>query len=332
MGKGIETPSGRNGAPVPAPAMSATAWTMLVSLAALWGGSFFFSKVALAELPPFTVVLGRVALAALALACVVWGRGLRLPRTAAAWGAFLVMALLNNMLPFSLIFYGQTQIASGLAAILNATTPLFAVLLAHVLTPDERLTTNRLGGVLLGLVGVIVMIGPDVLAGLGLHLIAQLAVLGAALSYALAGIYGRCFAGQHPLVTATGQLTASAAVMLPVALLADHPWTLVLPSLQTLGAMAGLALLSTAVAYVLYFRILAAAGATNLLLVTFLIPASALLLGMAVLGERLDARHFGGMALIGLGLAAINGRLLGRMSRPRPSTPVSGPAGTSARS
>jgi drug/metabolite transporter (DMT)-like permease len=315
---------------VAAPAMGPAAWSMLVALAALWGGSFFFSKVALGELPPFTVVLGRVALAALALNVVVFVNGLRLPRAATAWGAFLGMALLNNALPFSLIVYGQTQIASGLAAILNATTPLFAVLLAHGLTPDERLTANRLGGVLLGLAGVVVTIGSDALGGLGLHVLAQLAILAAALSYALAGIYGRRFTGMPPLVTATGQLTASAAVMLLVALLVDRPWTLALPGVRSLGALAGLALLSTAVAYVLYFRILAAAGATNLLLVTFLIPVSALLLGVSILGEQLDARHVGGMALIGLGLAAIDGRPLRSVRRARPST-VSGPAGTSAR-
>jgi drug/metabolite transporter (DMT)-like permease len=288
--------------------MGRVEWLLLITLATLWGGSFFFSKVALAELPPFTVVLGRVGLAAVALNVLVLVSGQRLPGSPRLWGALLAMAALNNVLPFSLIVYGQTRIASGLAAILNATTPLFTVVLAHLLTDDERLSTNRLGGVLLGLAGVVVMIGPEALGGLGLHLFAQLAVLGAALSYAFAGIFGRRFRSVPPLTTATGQLTASTFMMLPVALLVDRPWTLPLPSLQIWGALVGLALLSTAVAYVLYFRILAAAGATNLLLVTFLIPVSALLLGMTILGERLDPRHFAGMALIGLGLVAIDGR------------------------
>jgi drug/metabolite transporter (DMT)-like permease len=220
------------------------------------------------------------------------------------------MGLLNNLIPFSLIFWGQTHIASGLASILNSTTPLFTAVLAHFLTRDERLTANRLAGVLAGLAGVVVMIGPDVLVGLRANVLAQSAVLCAALSYALAGIYGRRFRGTPPLVTAAGQVTSTSVLLLPVVLLADRPWTLPLPGARTWAAVAGLALLCTALAYVIYFRILAVAGATNLLLVTFLIPVSALLLGGLVLGERLEPRHFGGMGLIALGLAAMDGRPL----------------------
>jgi drug/metabolite transporter (DMT)-like permease len=220
------------------------------------------------------------------------------------------MGALNNLLPFSLIFWGQTQIASGLASILNSTTPLFTVVLAHFFTRDERLTTNRLTGVLFGLLGVAVMLGPDALYGLHANMLAQIAVLGAAICYAFAGIFGRRFRGAPPLVTAAGQVGATSVMMLPIVLIADRPWTLPMPSLQTFGAVVALALLSTALAYVIYFRILAVAGATNLLLVTFLIPVSALLLGMSILGERLDLRHFGGMALIAFGLAAIDGRPL----------------------
>ncbi|HEX3209868.1 MAG TPA: DMT family transporter, partial [Geminicoccaceae bacterium] len=172
-------------------AMGPVEWLLLVALSGLWGGSFFFAKVALAELPPFTVVLARVALAALALLPVVLASGQRLPRSPRLWGRFVVMGALNNLLPFSLIVWGQTRIDSGLASILNATTPLFAVVLAHVLTRDERLPPGRLAGVLAGLIGVAVMIGPQALAGLGGQVLAQLAVLGAALSYALAGIFGR---------------------------------------------------------------------------------------------------------------------------------------------
>lgn len=285
-------------------------WSFLLILSVLWGGSFFFSKVALAQLPPFTVVLGRVSLAAIVLNLVVLLRGQRMPSSPKVWSLFLIMGALNNLIPFSLIFWGQTQIASGLASILNATTPLWTVLLAHVLTGDERLTPNRLGGVVCGLVGVVVMIGPDALGGLGLNVLAQLAVLAAAVSYAFAGIFGKRFRGIPPLVTATGQITATTALMVPIALISDRFWTLPLPSLHTWLALGGLALLSTAVAYIIYFRLLATAGATNLLLVTLLIPVSALLLGMTILGERLDPRHFVGMGCIGLGLAAIDGRPL----------------------
>ncbi len=284
-------------------------WFLLIILSVLWGGSFFFSKVALAELRPFTVVLGRVGIAALALNLIVRASGHRMPGSREIWGMFLVMGLLNNLIPFSLIFWGQTQIASGLASILNATTPLWTILLAH-LTGDERLTANRLGGVAFGLVGVTVMIGPDVLGGLGLKMLAQLAVLGAAFSYALAGIYGKRFKAIPPYVTAAGQITCTTLMMIPVALFVDRPWLLPMPGIKTWGALLAIALLSTAMAYVLYFRLLSTAGATNLLLVTLFIPVSALLLGTGILGERLDPRHFIGMGLTGLGLVVIDGRLL----------------------
>ena len=293
-------------------------WVRLVILSILWGGSFFFVEVALVELPPLTLVFGRVGIAAVALFLLVRCLGHHMPRDAHAWGAFAIMGTLNNLIPFSLIVWGQTHIASGLAAILNATTPLFTVVLGHLLTRDEKMTPMRLIGVLIGLAGVTLMFGAEVLGGLGLAIVAQFAVLGAAISYACAGLFGRRFKDTPPLVTATGQLTATTVLMLPLVLLVDRPWTLPAPSPSTWAAIIALALLCTAVAYVIYFRILAAAGATNLLLVTFLIPVSAIGLGVTVLGERLGPEHLAGMALIGLGLAAIDGRALklpGRRSR-----------------
>ncbi len=292
--------------------MGSVEWLLLVGLSVLWGGSFFFNKLALTDLRPFTLVLGRVGLAAVALNVLVLARGLRMPTTPRIWLAFLAMGALNNLIPFSLIVWGQTRIPSGLASILNATTPLWTVVVAHLLTRDDRLTWSRLGGVLLGLAGVVVMIGPAALLGLSLDVLAELAVLGAALSYAFAGVFGRRFRDLPPLVTATGQVTATTVMALPIALALDRPWTGPAPGAVTWAALAGLALLSTALAYVIYFRILAASGATNLLLVTFLIPVSALVLGTTVLGERLEPRQLAGMALIGAGLAAIDGRLLRR--------------------
>lgn len=306
--------------------MGAANWALLLTLSMLWGGSFFFAEVALAEVPPLSLVLARVGLASLVLLTVSRLAGLRLPMDRRSLGRFAVMGVLNNVLPFSLIVWGQTELAGGLAAILNATTPLFTVLLAHALTVDERLTTGRLAGVGLGLAGVVVMVGPEALAGLGAAVLAQLAVLAAALSYASAGIYGRRFRGQPPLLTATGQVTASALLLAPLALIVDRPWTLPLPGTATLAALVGIAVFSTALAYVIYFRILARAGATNLLLVTFLIPVSAILLGVTVLGEVLTAAELVGLALIGLGLAAIDGRpfrlLAGRSGR-RSAPPAS---------
>lgn len=297
--------------------MTASEWAMLVGLSILWGGSFFFSRVALAALPPFTLVALRVGLAAFVLNLVLVLSGTRLPRGRAVWLAFLGMGLLNNAVPFSLIVWGQTQIASGLAAILNATTPLFTVVIAHLATNDERMTGHRLAGVVIGLIGVAVMVGPDALAGLGSAFVAQLAVLGAALSYACASIFGRRFRRMAiaPLTVATGQVTASTLLILPIALWVDAPWILPVPSPAVWGAVLGAALLSTALAYIVFFRILATAGATNISLVTFLIPVSAILLGALVLGERLDPRHVIGMALIASGLAAIDGRVLRSRSR-----------------
>jgi drug/metabolite transporter (DMT)-like permease len=295
-------------------AMTAAEWAMLLALSVLWAGSFFFTGIAVKELPPFTIVALRVGLAAAMLFATMRALGVRMPRAGKTWAAFLGMGLLNNVIPFCLIVWGQTHIASGLAAIINATTPLFTVLVAHALTADEKMRRNRLAGVGIGFIGVALMIGPDALAGIGTDVLAQLAVLAAALSYAFAGVYGRHFArtGVAPLATATGQVMASTAMLVPVALLVDQPWMLPMPSAPVWAAIFGTAALSTALGYVLYFRILATAGATNLLLVTFLIPVSAIVLGFLVLGERLDPRHFVGMALIGAGLAAIDGRLLRR--------------------
>ena len=273
--------------------MGPVEWSLLITLSVLWGGSFFFVGIAVDALPPLTIVALRVGLAAIALNVIVVAMGLNMPRNRRLWCAFLGMGLLNNMIPFSLIVWGQTHIASGLASILNATTPFFTVIAAHYLTSDERLSGGRLVGVMLGFVGVVFMFGPGVIEGLGTNTLAQLAVLGAAVSYAFAGIFGRRFRnlGCSPLVAATGQISASAVVLIPLALLVDQPWMLPLPTMEVWGAVAGLALFSTALAYVLYFRILATAGATNLLLVTFLIPISAILLGILFLGEQLEPKH-----------------------------------------
>lgn len=287
-------------------------WVLLLVLSFFWGGSFFFGQVALAELSPFSLVLGRVVVAAAALHLAVGLRGYTMPRTWAIWRRFAVMGAANSFIPFSLLFYGQTQIGSGLASILNATAPLWVVLLAHRFTDDEKLTVNRLVGVLGGLAGVVILIGPDLLRGLGSQALAQFAVIGAAISYACAGIYGKRFRGIPPLVTAAGQITSTAVMMLPVALLVDRPWLQPLPGAHTWFALLCLGLFSTALTVVLYFRLLELAGATNLLLATFLTPVSALLLATAFLGEQMLLRHMAGLMCIMFGLAAIDGRVLRR--------------------
>ena len=235
-----------------------------------------------------------------------------MPRDPKVWLAFGGMGLLNNVIPQTLIVWGQTQIPSGLASILNATTPLFGVLVAHLFTLDEKMTGKILEGVIIGFIGVAIMVGPEALSGLESNIWGQLAILLALVFYGISGVYGRRFKqmGVTPMMTATGQLTASTLMLTPVALAVDHLWTLTQPSLAAWTAIAGLAILSTALAYLIFFRILASSGATNLMLVTFLIPMSAVLLGLLFLGEQLQAKHLIGMACIGAGLAAIDGRLL----------------------
>ncbi|MEM7171075.1 MAG: DMT family transporter [Pseudomonadota bacterium] len=292
--------------------MTPLLWGLLLLLSVLWGGSFFFAEIALGDLPPLTLVLARVATGAAFL--LLWAAISRqnLQPILTHWRAFAVMAILNNLIPFTLIFWGQIYIASGLAAILNATTPLFTILLAHFLTSDEKITWPRATGVMLGFFGVVVMVGPGLLENFTSDVAAQLAILAAALSYAFAGIYGRRFRDLNPVATASGQLCASTLLFIPLVCLMDQPWNLPLPSLHTWLAVAGIGLLSTAMGYLIFFRILAAAGATNLLLVTFLIPVSALVLGIGLLNESLTTEQVLGMGLIAAGLIAVDGRIFRR--------------------
>lgn len=290
--------------------MNSKVWAMLILLSILWGGSFFFVGVAVNELPPLTIVTLRVGIAASILWAIALMIGLRPPKSLKIWCAFLGMGLLNNVIPFVLIVWGQTQIASGLASILNAATPIFTVLVAGLLLPDERPTPLKLFGVILGFIGVVVMIGVPALGGDG-KLLAQLAIVAATVCYAFAGVYGRRFKTMciNPIVTAAGQVTASTLVLLPIALTVDGPIDISGTNLKTWAAITGLAVVSTAIAYVIYFKILELAGATNVLLVTLLVPVSAVLLGSLFLNESLEFIHFFGMLLIALGLSAIDGRL-----------------------
>jgi len=230
--------------------MTAGDWTLLAVLSVLWGGSFFFVEVAIKQWPLVTVVIGRVGLAAVALWVWVAARGLPVPRDIRTWGAFVAMGALNNVIPFGLIAWGQTAIDSGLASILNATTPLFTVVIAHVATADERVTANRLAGVVIGIVGVTVLVGSATLTGIGGHALGQIAILAAALSYACAGVYGRRLSGMPPAVAAAGMLTAFTVMSAPFAVMLDQPWTLAVDG-STAGAVVGLALASTAVAYLI---------------------------------------------------------------------------------
>lgn len=286
------------------------AWAELALLGLLWGGSFLAVRIALDEVPVFWAVAHRVAWAALALWPLVLVLRLELPRAAATWGAFLVMGVLNNVLPFTLMAWGQLHIESGLTSIFNASTAIFAVLVAWLVFPDERLTPRRAAGVALGFAGVSVAIGLDALRTFDVGSLAQLAVIAGAVSYALAGAWARArLGGVHFLVAATGMLTGSSLVMVPLAWWLEGPPSLALAP-DTWAAIAYYALAATALAYLLYYRVLEMAGVGNLALVTLLIPPIAIVLGALVLGERLAPEAFAGFALLALGLAMLDGRIL----------------------
>ena len=302
---------GQGNGKVAAPIMGRREWIMLIILSVLWGGSFFFVKVMVdGGLPPFVIVLGRVGIAAVILN--IWLLAMRdyMPMTAKTWRDFLILGFLNNVLPFSLIVVGEQRITSGLASILNATAPIFTVIVAHFLTETEKLSSHKVFGVLSGFVGVAVLMGPDALSGLHrADVMGELACIGAAVCYAFAGVFAKRFKGMNPVKVATGQMSASSLMLIPLVLICERPWTLPMPSLAAWGAMVGIAVFSTVIAFVLYFHILAAAGATNVMLVTLLVPVSALLLGWRFLGEAITAQSIIGMAIIGFGLAAIDGRV-----------------------
>lgn len=291
--------------------MTARDWILLLCLSLLWGGSFFFGKVAVAEIPPLTLVLARVGLAALALHVVLRASGLRFAPRLGRWSDYLAMGALNNLIPFGLIFFGQIEIGAGLAAVINGMTPFWSALIARG-TGVESLPAHKALGVAVGFTGLAVMVGPAALAGLDAPLIAQIAVVGATISYGFASVFGRRFRDDPPMLTATGQLTGSTILVLPLALVVDMPWMLPTPSLGVAASVVALAVLSTALAYILFFRILASAGATNVSLVTLLVPVSAIVLGMAILGETVTLRQLAGMVLIALGLVVIDGRLFKR--------------------
>lgn len=300
--------------PAPTPLMGPVEWTLLIILSVLWGGSFLFAKIAVTHVPPLVVVWLRVSIAAAILLALLPAFGVKPPRDGRFYRDVAVMGMLNNVIPFTLIFWGQQEIGASLAGILNATTPFFTVLLAHLLTQDERITGAKLAGLLTGIAGVVAMIGPDALKGLtgaGLAaVLAQLAMLGAAFSYGCANIFGRRFKARPPMALAAGQLSMSALILTPIILATQAPWSLPVPPAEAIAAITALAVASTALAYVIFFRILGKAGATNMALVTFLVPASAILLGVLVLGESMAPRHLLGLLAIACGLAAIDGRAL----------------------
>lgn len=291
--------------------MTTSQWALLVTLSMLWGGSFFLTSIALRELPALTIVVMRLGLASAGLIVVLSCMGLKLPRDSRSWFTYVVMGLLNNALPFCLITWAQIHLTSAAASVLNATAPLATLVLAHCCTRTEKLTGYKLSGVISGLVGVGVMMSPGWSGDDDFHLMAHAACLMAAFSYACAGVFGLGFRhqGATPTASAAGQLLAATALLLPLAIVIDQPFRLPLPGIQTASAILGLAVFSTALAYILYFKLLRTAGATNLLLVAILIPVSATFSGVVFLGEELGSNDLIGFTFVAMGLAAIDGRV-----------------------
>jgi drug/metabolite transporter (DMT)-like permease len=298
------------------PKMSAADWGIIMLLSLLWGGAFFMIELGLRGFPPNSLVFLRMALAVPPMLLILKIMGHHMPRDRKSWQQLFVLGAINAAFPFILFFWGQTRIESGLASILNATTPLWGVVTAHFLTRDEKATPARVAGIVLGLAGIIVMVGPDALGGISGSVLAQLACLAATLLYALAAVYARTLSRSTmtPLVIATGQVVAAAIIMFPVMLMVDHPWTLPSAGWDAWAGAIGLAIPSTAIAYFFYFRLIDSAGASNAMLVAFIMPVIAVILGVVALNESIEAKELAGAALIALGLLAIDGRILSKFS------------------
>lgn len=297
------------GQPTTTPPPSTETWMLLLALSLPWGGSFVFFRILAGGLPALTIAWSRVALAAPILLLLLWLRG---ARATVPWRDIAVMAVLNNVIPFTLLAWGEARVTAGLAAVLNATTPAFAVMIAAILG-GEALSRGRVLGCLLALGGVVALIGPAVLAG-G-DALGGLACLGAACSYGFSALWGRRLRGVPPMAAAAGQCIASTVLLLPAMALVDQPWAMPMPTLGTWGAILGLAWLSTALAYVIFFRIVVISGPQNAMLVTFLTPVTGILLGTIFLGESIATRMLAGLLLIAAGLASIDGRFGAHFAR-----------------
>jgi len=295
--------------PIPA-SMRASDWSLLLFLSLLWGFSYFFTAVALkGGLPPVTLVLLRTALAALVLLPLVPLLGYAMPRDWATWKLFAVQSILNNVVPFTLMAWAQTQITSGLAAVLNATTPLWTLLVAWVLV-GERLSFNKTIGVLFGIAGVATLIGPELAIVNVPSLLGMGAFLLGTLFYGFSALWMRRLRHIPPIVSAASQLCWSSVLLLPIAASIDSFWLLPLPAPGVIGAVIGVAVFSTALAYIVFFRISASAGPQNAMLVTLLIPVTATLLGVVFLAEALTVHQVVGAIVIAMGLLVTDGRLL----------------------
>jgi len=296
--------------------MAVADWIRIAILSLVWGGSFFFVEVMLEAMPPMTSVLGRLLVGLVGLVCLLRVLGYSLKPIVEQWRPFAFIGLINNAIPFSLISFGQTEITGSLASIINASTPIMTALVAHQFTLDERLSVSKVVGIGFGFSGVLVLFGPAAFAG-GASLLGMTAGLTATICYAFGSVYSKRLKCNPPMINATGQVFYGTLWIFPAVMFLDQPWTLPTPGLEPWLAMLGIGFLSTTLAFFLYFRVLQTAGASNVVLVTFLVPVSASGLGIVFLGEELAVQHITAYLLIAAGLAVIDGRIVAKLGRLR---------------
>ncbi|MET3495661.1 DMT family transporter [Variovorax boronicumulans] len=279
-------------------------WALLAVLATCWGASYTFIKIGVQTLPPVTLIAARTLIAALLLLAVLRMRGLKLPTEPAMWRRFVAQACLNSVLPFTLIAWAARSVDAGLATILNSTSPIFIFLLGLCLSGAEKPSPRRLFGVAAGLAGICLIVGVEALHGLGHSLRAQLALVAAAVCYAFAAMFGRVFKGLDPMVPAAGSLLSGAAMLLPASVLIDRPWTLA-PSAASMAAVLALAVLSTALAFTIYFRLIKTLGPMSTAAQAYLRVPIGVAIGMVFLGERLVPTAWAGLGCIVVGVVAM---------------------------
>lgn len=287
-------------------------WTMLLSVAAFWGGSYFFTGIAVMELPVLSIVMARYAVSAPILIVLILWLGQRMPWNRDVIYAGFMLAVFNQLIPFSLIAWGQSHIPSAVASILNAAGPIITMIMAHFMTRDDKMTARRFAGVTIGFAGMVIMIGVSAMQAMNVDIAAQIACVLATVSYAFANIRARRFtdARLKPTELVAAQATIAGLCLLPVLLVVDRPWTLDMPSGRTWLSLLGLGLLSSTLGHLIFFRLLTTAGATNISLVSYFMPVSAIVLGVLFLGEVLELRHIIGILTIAFGLAIMDGRLV----------------------
>ncbi|WP_375304318.1 EamA family transporter [Bradyrhizobium sp. A11] len=277
---------------------------LLAALATLWGGSYTFIKLGVATIPPITLIAARTAIAGLLLLGVMAARGIRMPCDAATWRRFAFQAVLNSVVPWTLIAWGERHVDAALATILNSAGPIFTFLLTAVVTRHEATPPRKLFGVVAGMAGILLIVGVDAFHDVGGGLLAEAAIVAATICYACAAIFGRSFGRLDPMAPAAGSLLAGAAVLIPASLVVEQPWTLS-PSLSSVLALLALAVFSTAAAFAIYFRLVQTLGSVGTTAQAYLRVPIGVAISVAFLGESLSRTAWVGLACVVLGVAAM---------------------------